>query len=184
MRDEVKAEPDQLLHINEFLHPRVDEIADTLPAWLGRWLMKPGWMRSLVERFTREGRVVRTSSLRGFLLLYIVASMRRGRRGSLRYARETAACRRWLDNILALAPHEPALALEVAQCQRLVKGYGDTHARGMRSFTAIEAALPALRGNAEAAQRVRELRDAALADDSGKRLQDLLKQWALPVPQF
>ncbi|AKJ66998.1 indolepyruvate oxidoreductase [Pandoraea thiooxydans] len=181
VREEVKASRDQLLHINEFLHPRVDEIADTLPAGLGRWLMKPGWARRLVERMTREGRVVRTSSLRGFLQLYLVASMRSLRRRSLRHAREMAACERWLASIAELAPQDYALAVEVAQCQRLVKGYGDTHARGMRSFTAIEAALPVLRGHGEAAQRVRALREAALADDSGKRLVDLLGQWQLPA---
>ncbi|QCP52013.1 indolepyruvate oxidoreductase subunit beta family protein [Trinickia violacea] len=174
---EVKVERGQLLHISEFLHPRVDEIADTLPAALGRWLMKPGWARSLVERMTREGRVVRTSSLSGFLQLYCVASLRGMRRRSLRYEREMAACRRWLASVAEIARHDYWLAVEVARCQRLVKGYGDTHARGMRSFTAIEAALPVLRRESAAADRVRQLREAALADDSGQRLADLLGQW-------
>ncbi|GAB3628844.1 indolepyruvate oxidoreductase [Pandoraea terrae] len=172
--DEVKADAGQLLHINEYLHPRVDEIADTLPAWLGRWLMKPGWARRFLERRTREGRVVRTSSLRGFLQLYVVASMRGVRRSSLRFEREMAACGRWLATVAEIAGSDYALAVEVTRCQRLVKGYGDTHARGMHSFTAIEAALPALRGLPDAAARVCELREAALADDTGKRLSDLL----------
>jgi indolepyruvate ferredoxin oxidoreductase, beta subunit len=174
---EVNVAQGQLLHINEFLHPRVDEIADTLPAGLGRWLMKPGWPRRLVERMTREGRIVRTSSLAGFLQLYCVASLRGMRRRSLRFEREMSACRRWLASVAEIARHDYALAVEVTRCQRLVKGYGDTHARGMRSFTAIEAALPALRREGAAADRVRQLREAALADDSGKRLADLLGQW-------
>ncbi|TDN61637.1 indolepyruvate oxidoreductase subunit beta family protein [Paraburkholderia sp. BL10I2N1] len=177
--DEVKVESGQLLHINEYLHPRVDEIADTLPAQLGRWLMKPGWARMFIERMTREGRIVRTSSLRGFLQLYMVASLRGMRRRSLRFEREMTACRRWLASIVEIARDDYALAVEVAQCQRLVKGYGDTHALGMRSFTAIEAALPALRREGGAADRVRLLREAALADDSGKRLADLLGEWRL-----
>ena len=54
VRDEVKATPGQLLHINEFLHPRVDEIADTLPAVLGRWLLKPGALRSMPRLRSRR----------------------------------------------------------------------------------------------------------------------------------
>jgi indolepyruvate ferredoxin oxidoreductase beta subunit len=175
---EVNAQQDQLLHINEYLHPRVDEIADTLPAGIGRWLMKPGWARNRVERWTKEGRIVRTSSLRGFLQLYLVASLRGLRRGSLRFEREMTACRRWLATIADIAESDYELAVEVARCQRLVKGYGDTHARGMHSFTAIEAALPSLRRQTAAAARVRELREAALADESGKRLTDLLDRGA------
>ena len=40
----------QILEIAEFLHPRVQEIADTLPARLGRWLLDTGWARRFVER--------------------------------------------------------------------------------------------------------------------------------------
>ena len=46
---------DQLLAIDEYLHPRLQEIAETLPAALGRWLERPGWLRRLVERFTAQG---------------------------------------------------------------------------------------------------------------------------------
>ncbi|VVE16748.1 indolepyruvate oxidoreductase [Pandoraea cepalis] len=174
---EVKAAPDQLLHINEFLHPRVDEIADTLPAGIGRWLMKPGLARRLVERYTQHGRIVRTSSLRGFLQLYAVASMRSLRRRALRHRREMAAWQAWLANVVDIAPADYALAVEVAKCQRLVKGYGDTHARGMRNFEAIMQAMPALRHTRDAAMRVREACEAALSDDTGKQLTNLLGQW-------
>ena len=65
VRTEVRAQVDQLLAINEFMHPRIEEICETLPASLGRWLMRPHWVHRLVRRFTQEGRVVTTSSLRG-----------------------------------------------------------------------------------------------------------------------
>ena len=38
VRSEVKAGEAQVLDISEFLHPRLQEICDTLPAGLGRWL--------------------------------------------------------------------------------------------------------------------------------------------------
>ena len=72
-----------------------------------------------------------TSSLSGFLLLYAVAGLRRWRRTTLRFARrERSASRRGWRDIARVAAINPALAVEVAQCQRLVKGYSDTHERG------------------------------------------------------
>jgi indolepyruvate ferredoxin oxidoreductase beta subunit len=66
-----------------------------------------------------------------------------------------------------VAPVDYDLAVEIALCQSLVKGYGDTHARGMRSFNAIMAEVD--HGGATAS-RVRTLRAAALADEAGVTL--------------
>src|SRR6185312_2180548 len=65
VRAEVQAADGQILQIAEFFHPRVQEIADTMPAGLGRWLLDTGWARRFVERFA-TARVVKTSSI-GFL---------------------------------------------------------------------------------------------------------------------
>ena len=92
----MRANDDQMLAIDEFMHPRVQEIAETLPAPLGPLRLDPGWVRGLIERLTRKGRVVTTSSLGGFLLLYTVAGMKRWRRSTLRYAAENAAIEDWL----------------------------------------------------------------------------------------
>ncbi|HEY8356723.1 MAG TPA: indolepyruvate oxidoreductase subunit beta family protein, partial [Ramlibacter sp.] len=62
---EVRLDGEQLLQINEFMHPRTEEIADILPAALGRWLLRSGAARAVLAPFTRRGRVVRTSTLRG-----------------------------------------------------------------------------------------------------------------------
>ena len=174
---EVKVKGDQLLHINEYFHPRVDEIADTLPVWLGQLLMRPSRLRSVLERMTSKGRVVRTTSLSGFLLLYGVAALRSWRPKSLRYQREHAEMRNWLAHIERHAGAQYALAQEIAECQRLVKGYGDTHARGMRNFKLIEALLPQLAGNQDGVSRIRQLREAALKDEEGSQLAALLHSW-------
>ena len=42
---EVHLSDTQHLGINEFFHPRVEELADTLPARLGRWLLATPWAR-------------------------------------------------------------------------------------------------------------------------------------------
>ena len=168
--EEVRAGDGQVLRIREFLHPRVDEIADSLPAGFSRWLLRTSWARNLLGRFTSKGRLVETTSVSGFLLLYLAASLRRIRRRSLRFAVEQTRIEAWLAEIRRLAPTDPALALAVTECQQLVKGYGDTHARGLANYETVMAALPRLEGKPDAAQRLAKLREAALADDSGGKL--------------
>jgi len=178
VKNEVRAGRDQVLAIDEYLHPGVREIAETLPASIGRWVERPGWLRSGVERFTQKGRIVTTSSLAGFLMLYAVAGMKRWRRSTTRYAAENAAIDAWLGRIAATAATNPELAVEVAQCQRLVKGYSDTHERGVRNFEIVMAALQKA-GPALAPATLRELRDAALADENGRTLAATLARHAL-----
>ncbi|WP_321924328.1 indolepyruvate oxidoreductase subunit beta family protein [Paraburkholderia guartelaensis] len=178
VRNEVRAQADQLVAVSEFMHPRLEEVCETLPAAIGRWLMRPHWIHRLVRRITRSGRVVTTSSLRGYLMLYAVARMRRWRRATLRYQIENARIEHWLGQVRDAARRNPALAIEVAQCQRLVKGYGDTHARGLFNYEKVMTAV-ASAGALLAPATLRELREAALADEHGKLLQETLARHAL-----
>ncbi|MCP3710808.1 indolepyruvate oxidoreductase subunit beta family protein [Paraburkholderia sp. CNPSo 3274] len=178
VRSEVQAQTDQLLAINEFMHPRIEEICETLPAGFGRWLARPHWVHRLVRRCTQSGRVVKTSSLRGYLMLYAVASLRGMRRRTLRYELENARIEAWLVQIVGTAKLNPALATEVAQCQRLVKGYSDTHARGLKNYQTLMAAVQKA-GARLAPATLRELRDAALADEHGHKLNAALVRHAL-----
>lgn len=176
---EVKRKRDQLLAINEFMHPRLQEICETLPAGLGRWLANSGLPRRIVDRFTRKGRVVTSTSLGGFLLLHGLAAMRRWRRKTLRYAIENARIEQWIRRIVMTAKFNPQLALEITQCQRLVKGYGDTHERGWRNFETLMTHADK-RGPTLAPATLRELREAALADESGQRLRGLIQRLEAP----
>lgn len=175
---EVSLSETQLIDIHEFMHPRLEEIADTLPAGLGRWLLRSKSARAVVGRFTQKGRVVQTSSLRGFLLLYGVASLRRIRPVSLRYQTEQQRIEAWWKQALQLLPQHADLALEVLRAQQLVKGYGDTHARGWRHFGKLMTTLPRLQQLPDAANRLSALRKAALADDSGQALDQAVLQLA------
>ena len=178
VRGEVRAADNQLLAINEFMHPRLEEICETLPPALGRWLAKPHFVHRLVRSLTKSGRVVTTSSLRGYLTLWAVARLRAIRRSTLRYALETERIEDWLRRVLEAARFNPALAFEVVQCQRLVKGYSDTHVRGLANYqTLMNAASRA--GAHLAPATLRELREAALADEHGNKLRALLAQHAL-----
>lgn len=173
---DTRVESAQLLQINEFLHPRVQEIADMLPAGLGQWLLNSGWARGLIERFTKKGKIVQTTSLSGYLQLYFIAGLRRRRRKSLRYLREHQQINDWLAHIPTLARENYALALEFAECPRMLKGYGDTHLRGKQSFDAVMRVLPKLRCMDDAAGWLKKLREAALADDTGQKLAETLRE--------
>ncbi len=179
VRHEVKAETAQLLHINEFLHPGIQEIADILPEAFGTFVLNSNWAKRLVKVFAGAGRIVRTTSLSGYLQLYLIASLRPLRPRSLRFRAEQRKIREWLEPIPLLIKEDYVLAQEYAECPRLLKGYGDTHAMGSRNFAAIMNALPKLRGRADAASQLRSLREAALADERGTKLSEALKEVAV-----
>jgi indolepyruvate ferredoxin oxidoreductase beta subunit len=167
---------DQLLRINEFLHPRVEEFADIMPAALGAWLIRTNWATRLVNRFFGQGKVLKTTSLFGFLQLYWLASLRRWRPKTLRFQREQQRISDWLEQVKDVAKTDYALALEVAECPRLVKGYGDTYLLGSRNFAFLMCALPLVRQLDNAAARLKTLRETALADDTGTKLERALSE--------
>jgi indolepyruvate ferredoxin oxidoreductase, beta subunit len=166
----------QLLQINEFLYPRVEEFTDVMPAGLGAWILRTPWATKLLNRLAGKGKVLKTTSLAGFLQLYFVASLRRRRRGTLRFKREHQKIDNWLARVKELASVDYDLAREVAECPRLVKGYGDTHILGSRNFDSLMQAIAVLRQKGGAAARLRSLREAALADESGQKLYQALRQ--------
>ncbi len=179
---EVKQNTEQFLDIHEFLHPRVEEIADTLPTPMGRWLLKSKWARPLLGRFTQKGRIVKTTSLRGYLLLYFIASLRVTRPYSLRFSQEQERINAWLECITNLMPINEKLALQVVKAQQLVKGYGDTHSRGWRNFQRLITALPLFQNEPDAASKLQQLQKIALNDDSEQELLTSLKAQGLLHP--
>ena len=170
VREEVRVNDDQILEIAEFMHPRTQEIADTLPVPLGRFILRTGWVKGLIDRMTRKGRTVKTSALRGFLLLYLVASFKPLRPRSLRYQVENAHLEDWLATVLRIVAADYDLAVEVAAARNLVKGYGDTHERGRARFDTLMGLLPALAQRTDGAAQLAALRKAANADDTGAAL--------------
>jgi indolepyruvate ferredoxin oxidoreductase, beta subunit len=164
----------QLLEIKEFLHPKVEEFADIMPAALGAWMLRTGWFTRLINRLAGKGKILQTTSLSGFLQLYMLAGLRGFRARTLRFKREQKRITDWLEQLKDVAKTDPALALEVAECARLVKGYGDTYLLGTRNFESLMNALPRLRRMDNPAARLKVLRELALADDTGKKLENAL----------
>ena len=111
-----------------------------------------------------EGHGAPDDVVSGFARLYFLASLRPTRRHSLRFRQEHAKIGDWLEQIPTLAKTNSALAVEVAQCPGLVKGYGETHERGSRKFDDVMRVVPELASRDDAAPRLRALREAALAE--------------------
>jgi indolepyruvate ferredoxin oxidoreductase, beta subunit len=175
VRSEVAATDDQLVYMTEYMHPRMDEVAGSLPAWLGRFVESRHGLFKALDRVVNRGRRVRTGTIRWFLLLYVLGGLTRYRRGTLRHAREVAHRDAWLARVRAAAPKNYALAVELLETRRLIKGYSDTHARGQSKFDQVMAASARLEGRADAADWVRRLRNAALADEEGTQLAGAIK---------
>ncbi len=169
VRDDVGAAHGQIVGLSEFMHPRFEELCETLPAALGRRLARSRAAARLLAPVFRRGRRIKTDRLTGFIALYLLAALRRWRRGTLRYRTEQSRIDIWLARIAAAAPAY-ALAVQLAECQRLIKGYGDTQERGLRSFATIMQFVDRDPHRAGLAAEVRKLRTAALADESGDQL--------------
>jgi indolepyruvate ferredoxin oxidoreductase beta subunit len=145
------------------------EIAGTLPAGLGRWVLRSPGVSRWLSRWT-GGRQIRTGTVTGFLMLHVLGGLKRWRRGTLRYHEENERIEQWLQRIEALVATNYRLAVELARAQRLVKGYGETHERGWKNFTALVAKLDELAPRADGAEVFARLQTAALADEEGEAL--------------
>ena len=160
---EVGVADSQVAGITEFMHPRYREFCDTLPAWLGRRLLHSGLAARLLSGLFSSGRFVETSSIRGFMTLSLVASLRPLRRFTLRYSEEQARIGQWLDMARLAAVSAPDAAVEIVRCQRLIKGYGDTYDRGIANFDALLMAYKEMKDDPRAAGRLRVMREGMLS---------------------
>ncbi len=173
----VKDEP---YSVHDFLKPGIEEMCQLLPPFLARPIL------SLSERKGWLGRAyfgmeINSTSISGYLRFLLLAKLRWLRPYGHRYAQEQQQIESWLGLIVAAARHSADLALEVAECARLIKGYGDTYARGLGNYRIIEARLirPALAGQippARATDAVASARTAALVDPEGESLAKCLSE--------
>ncbi|PSL12221.1 indolepyruvate ferredoxin oxidoreductase beta subunit [Marinobacterium halophilum] len=172
---EVGIQHQQVSYFREYLHPRIEEVAETLPASLGRWVLGNRWASALMNRLFAGPKVVSTQSLRGFLSLYLVARMRRWRHRTLRYTLEQERIDGWLALLTATVRVDHELSCEVAKLPELIKGYGRTHARGLKNFGLLCRAAEHLQGQPDAAAVLVKLHQAALKSESGTELAAALR---------
>ncbi|WP_439404902.1 indolepyruvate oxidoreductase subunit beta family protein [Bradyrhizobium sp. DASA03076] len=175
IESELEMTDGQVLHTTEFMHPRMEEVMGMLPAGFGRWLGARPRLVGWLDRRVNKGRRVRTYSLPWFLVLYVVGGMRGLRRRSLRHVIETAHRDAWLKAAREAVGSNYQLGVEILQCRRLVKGYSDTHSRGLSKFDKTLAAIKLIERREDAADWARRLREAALKDSAGTALDGVIQ---------
>jgi len=183
IRDEVKAAPEELLRVHDFFKPGVPELSGLLPEALARSLLsRDARRRNAGKSPIAVPLKLAAHSVSGVIALRIVANLRWLRKRSLRFKREQAMIDRWLDGVLAGLRSGWQLGFEVALCARLIKGYGSTNERGKDNLLHVLDHLLVI-GVEDADARaaaIRAARESALADDTGKELDQTLAELGAP----
>lgn len=174
IRAEMGASDATLMQVTEFLHPRAEEIVSLLPPSLGTTIEANPARMAWIDRRFGKGRRLRSDNLSAFAQLYLLGGLRGWRRHTLRHQREQQQLGAWLGAALAHAPARYDLAVEVIRTRRLIKGYSDTHARGLSKYDRVMAGIALVAARDDAADWARRLREAALKDEAGAALDGAL----------
>jgi indolepyruvate ferredoxin oxidoreductase beta subunit len=163
LRAEVAAGTDDVVRIHEHLKPGLDEIAAIAPRRIGLWLRARARREHPIGA-RGQGMTLETTSVRGFTMLRLLASLKRWRPISLRFAEEQQAIEAWLQALRKALPVHAGFALTLARMPQLRRGYSDTFERGRASYERLfealvqpvqrpdDAAAAALAGGLQAAQ--------------------------------
>ena len=119
-----------------------------LPPWLARPILDFAERRGWLDR-AHLGMEIKTTSVIGYLRFWLLAKLRALAPRSLPLSGGAGADRSLARPDHAKRPTALAdLALEVAECARLIKGYGDTTSAAPTNYRTIEARVirPALAG--------------------------------------
>jgi len=182
---EVKAEGGDVVRVIDHFKPGAAEIAGLLPRRLAAALLR--WDQRRVARGRAAFALplkIRTDTVTGYLVMRGLAAMRGLRRHGSRFAAEQAAIERWLDGIAGAARRHAVLGAEIAECGRLIKGYGTTNERGKENLLHVLdhlAIASRFASDDERAAAIRAARIAALADESGLALDQALVRHGAPA---
>ena len=182
VKGEVKAQEHDLLMVYDHFKPGVPEFAALLPSALANRLL--AWDRSRVLRGKAPWAMplkVGTHSVLGMLALRALASLKWLRVRGNRYANEQAMIERWLAGVTQGSRRHWRLGHELALCARLIKGYGATNERGKDNLLHVLDHLAQGADAALAATAVSRAREAALQDEGGKALDQVLLTQGAPA---
>lgn len=173
VREDAAAAPLAPVTVTEFMHPRIEEMRGLLPVSWERFADSAvmTWALGLFA----GGKRLRSDTVTGFLQLYWLAGLRGRRPGTIRHAEEMTHLARWSETVLDTAPDDYALAVEFVRCRRLIKGYSDTHARGLSKYDRVMDGIGSVRHRKDAAEWASRLIAAALQDAEGKALDGALR---------
>lgn len=166
---------DNRLKITEYFHPRAEEIVGLFPKGFGKWFEKSSGRMKLLDKMFNKGRRICSTSLPAFITLYLLAGLRGYRTKTLRHEIERKHREEWITKFMSFLPEQYDLAVEIVKCRRLIKGYSDTHVRGLSKFDRVINGAKLVTGREDAAKWIERLREAALLDEKGEALDGALK---------
>lgn len=169
---EAQARSGDIVRVTEHFKPGIDEVAAVLPRSMGEGLMTLAQRRGWLGK-AHVSLHIRSTSLWGYLMLRGLARLRPLRPRSMRFAQEHETLGVWLGAMRQVLAQSPGFAVVLAGLPQVLKGYGDTQARGRLNYARLWAlhVAPALAGTLDASAAAGALRDAlkaTLADPEGK----------------
>lgn len=185
VRQEVKAQDDDVVKLFDHFKPGVPEFAGLLPKSLALSLLR--WDKTRVARGLAPLTMpikVGTHSVFGIAMLRLLASLKWLRVRGHRYGEEQALIDEWLNAVIHASTQSPALGLSLAQCGRLIKGYGGTHDRGRDNLLHILRHLAqgaVFDSPAARARAIDQAREVALRDEAGVALDQTLRAHGAPA---
>lgn len=185
VQGEVKNKPGDVLQVYEHFKPGVPELAALLnPAWASKLL---AWERRRISQGKQPWALpikVGSHSVLGMLSLRLLASLKWLRRRGSRFATEQTMITQWLAAVVSGTQRNWQVGHEIAQCGRLIKGYGSTNERGKDNLLHVLNHLAQASHFAHESQRadaISAARSAALTDEAGKALDLVLAQHGAPA---
>jgi indolepyruvate ferredoxin oxidoreductase beta subunit len=180
IRQELGLAEGEPYRIVDFLKPGLEEMCQILPTRLAQRILGMAERRGWRPHWGME---IESTSFTGYLRFWALAKLRRFRPRGHRWAVEQAAITQWLGLIVEAARLSADFAVEIAECARLIKGYGDTWKRGSDNYQAIETRVirPLLAGQIplrQGADAIACARTAALVDPEGESLAKCLAEIA------
>lgn len=172
---EIGLKDNQVLQTTEYFHPRAEELIGMAPTAWADWLNARPRLVGWIDARMNKGRRIKAYSAFGFATLYAIAGMKSRRPGSHRHAIEVAHRDAWIERALEAVARNYDLGVEILNCRRLIKGYSDTHARGLSKYDRVMTAIRKLEKREDAADWARRLREAAIRDASGVTLDGAIK---------
>jgi len=185
VQGEVKAGQNDLLKLYDHFKPGAPEFAALLPTGLAQRVL--AWDRRRVLAGKTPWALplkIGTHSVLGMLALRTLAGFKWLRPLGSRFANEQALIAQWLAAVVAATQRHWPTGFEIAQCGRLIKGYGSTNERGKDNLLhVVEHLASAGRFATDEARAaaIAAARSAALADDAGKTLDQTLVQHGVPA---
>lgn len=173
--EENKAPAGSVIVVTDYLKPDLDEIYGIMPVGIASPVAK--WAeRRWPDRRPTLAQHVKTTTVLGFLRLWLLSKTRFLRPRSLRYQHEMVLIDRWQSAVEEAATKDYSLACEVAETAVIIKGYGEVRRRlAAAMIRFLDEILPAATaisessaaGYKQAADIVRTARRLMLEKETG-----------------